>query len=277
MKFHFLCSRRAILQNDDILSSSPISNLFINDFWGTPLSHSGSHKSYRPLCSLTFRLNALISGLNPYSFHLVNVSLHAISTYLVAAFAKTVFSRKSTVFLAPLIFALHPIHTGTTWDSFAVLPAYKCFQSWLHWQFSLHKINIEVFSLTRILMPYFNFSEAVAGVVGRADILAAVFFLLALLAFSKHLQIRDKRPSSVTSAFANKTNHPNDYECDRNGNFAAASKNFAVYRKGQQSLSSSSTFLVLEPYLLLTVIFAACAMFSKEQGITVLGNHLYIF
>ena len=127
--------------------------------------------------------------------------------------------------------------------------------------------------MTRILMPYFNFSEAVAGVVGRADILAAVFFLLALLAFSKHLQIRDKRPSSVTSAFANKTNHPNDYECDRNGNFAAASKKLAVYGKGQQSLSSSSTFLVLEPYLLLTVIFAACAMFSKEQGITVLGNY----
>ena len=126
-------------------------------------------------------------------------------------------------------------------------------------------------------MPCFNFSEAVAGVVGRADILAAVFFLLALLAFSKHLQIRDKRPS-VTSAFANKTNHPNDYECDRNGNFAAASKKLAVYGKCQQSLlSSSSTFLVLEPYLLLTVIFAACAMFSKEQGITVLGNHLYIF
>ena len=145
MKFHFLCSRRAILQNDDILSSSPISNLFINDFWGTPLSHSGSHKSYRPLCSLTFRLNALISGLNPYSFHLVNVSLHAISTYLVAAFAKTVFSRKSTVFLAALIFALHPIHTGTTWDSFAVLPTCQCLQSWLHWQCSLHKINIEVF------------------------------------------------------------------------------------------------------------------------------------
>ena len=127
------------------------------------------------------------------------------------------------------------------------------------------------------LISCFNFSEAVAGVVGRADILAAVFFLLALLAFSKHLQIRDKRPS-VTSAFANKTNHPNDYECDRNGNFAAASKKLAVYGKGQQSLlSSSSTFLVLEPYLLLTVIFAACAMFSKEQGITVLGNHLYIF
>ena len=125
-------------------------------------------------------------------------------------------------------------------------------------------------------MPYFNFSEAVAGVVGRADILAAVFFLLALLAFSKHLQVRDKRPS-VTSSFANKTNHPNDYECDRNGNFAAASKKLAVYGKGQQSLSSSSTFLVLEPYLLLTVIFSACAMFSKEQGITVLGMHLDIF
>ena len=112
MKFHFLCSRRAILQNDDILSSSPISNLFINDFWGTPLSHSGSHKSYRPLCSLTFRLNALISGLNSHSFHLVNVGLHAFTTYLVAAFAKNILPTKASVFLATFIFAIHPIHTG---------------------------------------------------------------------------------------------------------------------------------------------------------------------
>ena len=106
--------RRAILQNDDIvLSSSPISNLLTNDFWGTPLSHSGSHKSFRPLCSLTFRLNVMISGLNPHSFHLVNVSLHALTTYLVAAFAKTILPTKSSVFLASMIFALHPIHTGT--------------------------------------------------------------------------------------------------------------------------------------------------------------------
>ena len=104
--------RRAILQNEDILSSSPISNLLSNDFWGTPLSHSGSHKSYRPLCSLTFRLNALISGLNSHSFHLVNVGLHAFTTYLVAAFAKNILPTKASVFLATFIFAIHPIHTG---------------------------------------------------------------------------------------------------------------------------------------------------------------------
>jgi len=50
---------RAILQNDDLLATSPLTNLLTNDFWGTPLSHTGSHKSYRPLCSLTFKLNAI--------------------------------------------------------------------------------------------------------------------------------------------------------------------------------------------------------------------------
>ena len=55
----FIFFRRAILQNDDLLATAPLTNLFTNDFWGTPLSHSGSHKSYRPLCSITFKFNAL--------------------------------------------------------------------------------------------------------------------------------------------------------------------------------------------------------------------------
>ena len=37
-----------------------------------------SHKSYRPLCVLTFRFNYLISQLEPMSYHLVNVMLHAV-------------------------------------------------------------------------------------------------------------------------------------------------------------------------------------------------------
>ena len=55
--------RRAVLQNQDILSSSPISSIFLNDFWGTPLTHSGSHKSYRPLTTLTFKLNNILSSI----------------------------------------------------------------------------------------------------------------------------------------------------------------------------------------------------------------------
>ena len=59
-----------------------------------------------------------------------------------------------------------------------------------------------------------------------------------------------------------KTN-ANDYEYDRNGNFAN--------KESVKNYRNTGLCLVLEPYLMLTVIFAACAMFSKEQGVTVLG------
>ncbi len=51
---------RAILKNPDLQSDTPKINLFYNDFWGTPLTHSGSHKSYRPLCVLTFRYSSCL-------------------------------------------------------------------------------------------------------------------------------------------------------------------------------------------------------------------------
>lgn len=45
----------AITMNKDVLGLSPISNVFKNDFWGTPMADISSHKSYRPLTTLTFR------------------------------------------------------------------------------------------------------------------------------------------------------------------------------------------------------------------------------
>ena len=44
----------AILNNEDV-RSSPIQQLFRNDFWGTELTHVQSHKSYRPLTVMSFR------------------------------------------------------------------------------------------------------------------------------------------------------------------------------------------------------------------------------
>lgn len=45
----------AILRNPDVRPSSPWKNLLLDDFWGTPMSSTLSHKSYRPLTVLTFR------------------------------------------------------------------------------------------------------------------------------------------------------------------------------------------------------------------------------
>lgn len=130
-----LCVSRAILTNADLRPDRPFWNLFFNDFWGTPLTHSGSHKSYRPLCVATFRLNYAIDQLNPMGYHLVNVLLHSITSLLYFLLVRQL-TGHWTAFFSALLFATHPVHC-----------------------------------------------EAVAGVVGRADVLACLFFLLSLFVY----------------------------------------------------------------------------------------------
>ncbi|XP_064628907.1 protein O-mannosyl-transferase TMTC2-like [Lineus longissimus] len=146
---------RAIKKNQDLLPDTPIINVFYDDFWGTPLTHSGSHKSYRPLCVLSFRLNYYLHGLNPMGYHLGNIILHALVTGLFTHLAGIVLRRKLAALFAGLLFAAHPVHT-----------------------------------------------EAVAGIVGRADVGCCLFFLLSLLSYMKYCKFRDKdRPFAQRWAF----------------------------------------------------------------------------
>lgn len=134
---------RAIKTNQDLLPETPWTNIFFDDFWGTLLTHSGSHKSYRPLCTLSFRLNYALGGLEPWGYHLVNVAFHGAVTGLYTILARLLLGGGPWSMLAGLLFASHPIHT-----------------------------------------------EAVAGVVGRADMGAALFFLLSLLCYIRHCRLR---------------------------------------------------------------------------------------
>ncbi|XP_055949384.1 protein O-mannosyl-transferase TMTC2-like isoform X2 [Argiope bruennichi] len=138
---------RAIKTNQDLLPSTPIGQLFFNDFWGTPLTHSGSHKSYRPLCVLTFRLNYALGGFDPWGYHFFNVVLHTLVSALFTHFASAIFCHNPLpTLVAGLLFAAHPIHT-----------------------------------------------EAIAGIVGRADVGACLFFLFALLSYMRYCKYRDKK------------------------------------------------------------------------------------
>lgn len=132
------------MKNPDLLPDTPVTNLLYDDFWGTPLVHSGSHKSYRPLCVLTFRLNYYLGGLDPWGYHLGNVLCHAATTALFTHLARRLLVRTFPTLVAGLLFAAHPIHT-----------------------------------------------EAVAGVVGRADVLACLFYLLTLLSYLRYVECRD--------------------------------------------------------------------------------------
>ncbi|XP_010768079.1 transmembrane and TPR repeat-containing protein 3-like, partial [Notothenia coriiceps] len=100
----------AILDNKDLRPSTPIRNLFQNDFWGTPMSEERSHKSYRPLTVLTFRVNYLFSELSAASYHFLNVVLHAVVCVLFLRVCRLFLDNTSSL-VAALLFAVHPIHT----------------------------------------------------------------------------------------------------------------------------------------------------------------------
>ncbi|XP_076014954.1 protein O-mannosyl-transferase TMTC2-like [Genypterus blacodes] len=134
---------RAIKTNQDLLLGTPWTNILYDDFWGTLLTHSGSHKSFRPFCTLSFRLNYALSGLQPWGYHLTNVLLHGLVTALFTAFSRPLLGGGPWSLLAGLLFASHPVHT-----------------------------------------------EAVAGVVGRADVGAALFFLLSLFCYARYCGLR---------------------------------------------------------------------------------------
>ena len=45
----------AIINNKDVKTETPVSNLLWNDFWGSNVTSPTSHKSYRPLTVFTYR------------------------------------------------------------------------------------------------------------------------------------------------------------------------------------------------------------------------------
>ncbi|XP_059049134.1 protein O-mannosyl-transferase TMTC4-like isoform X2 [Achroia grisella] len=138
----------AILKNKDISSESWF-DCFYNDFWGTNIQSNLSHKSYRPLTILSFRLQYFLNDrkLSPIQFKIGNLVCHVICCILIwhtfESIIKTVGKHgkkkySNIAYLASAIFAVHPVHV-----------------------------------------------EAVCGIVGRADIIAAMTFFLSFIAYNK--------------------------------------------------------------------------------------------
>ncbi|XP_045129547.1 protein O-mannosyl-transferase TMTC4-like isoform X4 [Portunus trituberculatus] len=181
----------AIVNNNDIRGETPLCNLFHNDFWGTRLTHPSSHKSYRPLTVLSFRINYSWGALDPFSYHAVNIVLHCLVSIMSLRVFYVVFGSQAprAAVLAAILFATHPIHT-----------------------------------------------EAVSGIVGRADLLCALFVFVAFLSY-----VRAVKQASEE---------------------AANRKQSCCWAKrcGQSNV-----------YLVLTAAATAIAMLCKEVGITALG------
>ena len=118
----------AIVKNPDcdIKKNFLKTKIFKNDFWGMNITSSNSHKSYRPLTILTYRLIRIVSSqihnsdLNPFYFHLTNLFVYSILCCTLLRTLQVLLSgplfsiskkdSTSISYLVTVLFTVHPIH-----------------------------------------------------------------------------------------------------------------------------------------------------------------------
>ncbi len=66
---------------------------------------------YRPLRTLSYRLDHALFGLNPWGFHAANLFYHAVNACLVYVLAGRLLGRPRAAMMAALLFAAHPVQT----------------------------------------------------------------------------------------------------------------------------------------------------------------------
>lgn len=188
----------AIIGNDDVHDQVHWTELFLHDFWGKRLASKHSHKSYRPLTVLTFRWNYwLAGGLSPWGFHLTNLLLHPLVSVLVMKVCSIIMGEIE----------------GDVCEDLTFPASQKSFLVAL--LFAVHPIH----------------TESVAGVVGRADLMSALCFLLAFWTFHQ--------------SCCGKDSSERDSE--------ARPRSFSL------------------PWIVVCVILCGLSMLFKEQGITAVG------
>lgn len=138
----------AIVKNKDIMLYTPLKAVFQNDFWGTNIALNSSHKSYRPFTVLSYRLNIFFSNnrLDAFQFHTANVVLHGLLSIMA-------------------------------------LPFFECLLKRKKYRKSLSPMDDPAFTAALMFAAHPIHCEAVAALVGRADILAALLYLLLIILY----------------------------------------------------------------------------------------------
>lgn len=105
----------AIQKNLDVVTPGSLDwySFLRHDFWGLDMfSGEWTHKSYRPLTTLTYRWNWLMSGLDTSAFHVTNMLLHGLASALLVVVGEEVLGMSmSDSIMAGALFAVHPVHT----------------------------------------------------------------------------------------------------------------------------------------------------------------------
>ncbi len=128
--------RLLILRSPLVLEPHPLWAYFRAPFWNEGFDSDSVRAFFRPLVTLSYRLDYLVHGASPFGFHLTNVVLHATVAVLVFAWMRRLGAGLAASAVATALWALHPRLTeSVTWVSGRtdVLAALLMFAAMLTW------------------------------------------------------------------------------------------------------------------------------------------------
>jgi len=106
-----------IVQNPQVHSWSYLPRLLGSHLWSQQ-RRDETALFYRPIFSVWMLLMHTLGGLTPWFWHLSNILLHVVATYLVFRFCQKLTGSDMGAAAAAAIFAVHPIHVdAVTWVS----------------------------------------------------------------------------------------------------------------------------------------------------------------
>lgn len=104
----FVLDDVAVIENrGELKEAGGFFDLFVSPY------HQNMPKSglFRPLTMASYSLNYLIFGSSPVSFHVINIIIHGLNSFLVFWLVKYFLKSRTLAYLASLLFLFHPIHT----------------------------------------------------------------------------------------------------------------------------------------------------------------------
>jgi len=99
------------------LTDNPlVQELTISNF--TEIFSTFQIANYHPITLLSLSIEHMLVGLNPFIYHLSNLLLHLLNTWLVIIFVRKLDGQFKVALLAGLIFGIHPMHVeSVAWIS----------------------------------------------------------------------------------------------------------------------------------------------------------------
>jgi len=109
--------RLQVVANQHIRSWAAVPGYFTHHVWAG-LDAAVIPNYYRPFFYVVFRLEYALFGLHTLGWHLVNVGVHVVATWLVFCFARRLLDSRIMAFVSALLFAVHPVHVeSVAWIS----------------------------------------------------------------------------------------------------------------------------------------------------------------